>query len=520
MHTALIGHRGSRSLLAAALFTGAFAVWWFCIPHHFAGFGTPLRDVAVNPQAPVAERHAPTTQNWFSVLIAPPTLSPKEKAAHELEGAGLPLTGDSFVRTVATGHPFLISLFLKAGLDVNAQGDEGRTALLTAAIYKDWEIFDQLLQAGANVNLADDNGVTPLMTCTAILQTGEMAKLIGKGAHLEAADANGHTALHYAVVAGNVDGLHLLLKAGAPCADTACGDGKESLLSHAYEMGNWQMVEPLLQRQSANLAWSPGAQRFAAKAAAARDEPTLRLLLTKYPAPLTSEGSAQPLLAQLLLAGDLAQFQFLLKCGAAPDAPLSAPVEKAFAQQVPVAFMRDYVQSETGITPLMLAAGLGKTDFMQALLAAGAKRGAVTGKWKMPALLFAARLESAPAMQMLIANCPTPEQLRVEISLSAQQAEVIRNGATEFVAEVSTGKRGLSTPTGTYVITDKHQTHRSTIYKCDMPFFMRLNGRDFGMHEGHCPGYPASHGCIRMPSTEVRRLFKEVPVGTLVSIRP
>ena len=69
------------------------------------------------------------------------------------------------------------------------------------------------------------------------------------------------------------------------------------------------------------------------------------------------------------------------------------------------------------------------------------------------------------------------------------------------------------------MITDKNLVHRSTIYKVDMPFFMRLNCKDFGMHEGVVPGYPASHGCIRLPGAMARRLFKEIPIGTLVSIR-
>jgi lipoprotein-anchoring transpeptidase ErfK/SrfK len=51
-----------------------------------------------------------------------------------------------------------------------------------------------------------------------------------------------------------------------------------------------------------------------------------------------------------------------------------------------------------------------------------------------------------------------------------------------------------------------------------MPFFMRLNCREFGMHAGVVPNYPASHGCIRMPGEKVRELFKQVEVGTLVTI--
>jgi lipoprotein-anchoring transpeptidase ErfK/SrfK len=52
-----------------------------------------------------------------------------------------------------------------------------------------------------------------------------------------------------------------------------------------------------------------------------------------------------------------------------------------------------------------------------------------------------------------------------------------------------------------------------------MPYFMRLSCLDFGMHEGVVPNYPASHGCIRLPGEVARRLFAEIPVGTLVTVK-
>jgi lipoprotein-anchoring transpeptidase ErfK/SrfK len=52
-----------------------------------------------------------------------------------------------------------------------------------------------------------------------------------------------------------------------------------------------------------------------------------------------------------------------------------------------------------------------------------------------------------------------------------------------------------------------------------MPYFMRLSCLDFGMHEGVVPNYPASHGCIRLPSEAARKLFAEIPVGTLVTVQ-
>jgi lipoprotein-anchoring transpeptidase ErfK/SrfK len=53
-----------------------------------------------------------------------------------------------------------------------------------------------------------------------------------------------------------------------------------------------------------------------------------------------------------------------------------------------------------------------------------------------------------------------------------------------------------------------------------MPFYMRLSGRPFGMHAGYLPGYPASHGCIRMPKDKAILFFKNVLVGTSVRILP
>ena len=100
-----------------------------------------------------------------------------------------------------------------------------------------------------------------------------------------------------------------------------------------------------------------------------------------------------------------------------------------------------------------------------------------------------------------------------------QHIDVIKDGKPVFQTVCSTGRQGFSTRTGSFVITDKARYHRSTIYKVEMPYFMRLSCLDFGMHEGVVPNYPASHGCIRMPGEAARKLFAEIPVGTLVTVK-
>ena len=159
-----------------------------------------------------------------------------------------------------------------------------------------------------------------------------------------------------------------------------------------------------------------------------------------------------------------------------------------------------------------------ETEYVRALLAAGADRKLHTVRYKMLALYFAARTKNTKCVQMLLGRGPDPGQLRVEISLARQRASVIKNGVPILHTPISTGRSGFDTPRGEYVITDKNRDHRSSVYHVEMPFFMRLNCLDFGMHAGVVPNYPASHGCIRLPFAVAERLFREVPVGTFVMI--
>jgi hypothetical protein len=181
--------------------------------------------------------------------------------------------------------------------------------------------------------------------------------------------------------------------------------------------------------------------------------------------------------------------------------------------------LQNYIPYDKGVTVLMLAAGLGKLDYLQGLLDAGANKNQATNRCKMLALYLAAQNNEWRATQILLGSGPPPEQLRIEISLASQKVAVIKDGVSVFNTVCSTGRSGFSTRTGDYVITDKNRSHRSTIYKVEMPYFMRLSCLDFGMHEGVVPNYPASHGCIRLPGDAARKFFAEIPVGTLVTVK-
>jgi hypothetical protein len=287
----------------------------------------------------------------------------------------------------------------------------------------------------------------------------------------------------------------------------------------ALGTGNRKIIDAILQRLPQQPQWTPGARRTLEAALANGNKDQVRLLLEKHAAPPTPDGRSVPLLAYAIASNDLSQFRTLLACGADPNTLLPDKCDKEFLAALPPKSLQNYLSYDKGITVLMLAAGLGQADYLSALLEAGADKNRVTTRSKMRALYLAARTSEWRCTQMLLGSGPSPDQLRIEITLASQKAAIIKDGVPVFNTICSTGRSGFTTKAGDYVITDKDRSHISTIYKVPMPYFMRLSCLDFGMHEGVVPNYPASHGCIRLPSEAARKLFAEVPVGTLVTVR-
>jgi L,D-transpeptidase catalytic domain len=110
-------------------------------------------------------------------------------------------------------------------------------------------------------------------------------------------------------------------------------------------------------------------------------------------------------------------------------------------------------------------------------------------------------------------------QLVVLVSLPQQRAHVYRNGIRIGVSTISSGKPGKETPTGTFEILQKKRTHFSNLYNnAPMPFMQRLTWDGIALHAGKIPGYPASHGCVRLPLAFAEKLFAETERGMLVVI--
>lgn len=107
----------------------------------------------------------------------------------------------------------------------------------------------------------------------------------------------------------------------------------------------------------------------------------------------------------------------------------------------------------------------------------------------------------------------------IVISLTTQRAYVYRNGVPIGVSTVSTGSPGRETPTGVFVILQKAVFHRSNRYSnAPMPYMQRLTWTGIAMHAGSLPGYPASHGCIRLPPKFAQLLFGITNRGLTVAI--
>lgn len=136
----------------------------------------------------------------------------------------------------------------------------------------------------------------------------------------------------------------------------------------------------------------------------------------------------------------------------------------------------------------------------------------------------------------------------VIIDISDQKAYFYKGGAIAGVSALSTGDEKHPTPTGNFKVIQKDQWHKSNLYGdfvdasgqvvvaniditkdkppagtrfegSKMHHFMRFTGGT-GMHEGFLPGYPASHGCVRMPGHMAAIFFNNVAVGTPVTVRP
>lgn len=105
------------------------------------------------------------------------------------------------------------------------------------------------------------------------------------------------------------------------------------------------------------------------------------------------------------------------------------------------------------------------------------------------------------------------------VSLATQRAVIYRNGIPIGISTVSTGRPGYRTPTGVFTVLQRRVEHYSSLYNnAPMPYMQRLTWGGVALHGGDLPGYPASHGCIRLPQAFARLLYGVTHLGMTVIV--
>ena len=227
----------------------------------------------------------------------------------------------------------------------------------------------------------------------------------------------------------------------------------------------------------------------------------------------------QPPIAIASLRRNVSVLQALLDFGVDPNTRFNSPVLKQVIDRCTIKDLRNAMESDRGITPLICCAARGDVEGAVTLMRAGGKPGMGTTRYHRYPINFAATQGYLFLMRVLLGRDPESEpDTLVTVDLSSQRAWVTKQGRIINHTMVSTGREGYGTPAGRYVITDKHTSHVSTLYHVAMPWFMRLNCGAIGLHSGYVTGQPASHGCIRLPYAKAKEFFGQVRVGDEVEI--
>ena len=142
-------------------------------------------------------------------------------------------------------------------------------------------------------------------------------------------------------------------------------------------------------------------------------------------------------------------------------------------------------------------------------------------------LITAPRAQRAPhhkgkKVEATVKESAKPQgPLIIAVSISKQQVKIYDSNGVFAEAPVSTGMAGHSTPMGAFSVIQKQKMHHSNIYSnAPMPFMQRITWSGVAMHAGVLPGYPASHGCIRMPMAFAVKMYGWTRMGARVIVTP
>ncbi len=423
----------------------------------------------------------------------------------------LPGAPDALLHAVRHNNATIAGQLLESGVDplVLVERPETSHPLDLAARQEDLAMVALLLASNAAPALVQS--ADPSLVDEAVLRgQTDLARLL-VDADFPIADES--AALAAAVDRGDRESVTLLLASGARPGD---------LVARAVRARYWELAELLLESGANPDAFVAGGEPALFSAFRFGRLPFAEKLLAAGASTSLPGLEGQPPIALAVATANQAFLNLLLASGADPDIRLPSPPSKAFMELIEGDKLRFYLGEDSGFTPIMIAAGTGNHDAIKALIAHGASKGTTTTNWKRYPISIAAESKDIYAQQLLLGRDPQiedpAEQRKIVVDLASQKVTLYQAGDVLLSSKISSGKAGYRPPTGEFVGSNKHRHWNSTLYGSSMPYFMRFSCDSFGLHQGYVPDYPASHGCIRMPESNVRAFWKVVRVGDPVSI--
>lgn len=142
--------------------------------------------------------------------------------------------------------------------------------------------------------------------------------------------------------------------------------------------------------------------------------------------------------------------------------------------------------------------------------------------WVAPPRMRKSIKKRVPKNEDIAKDARKPQgPLIIAISIEKQVLKIYDANGTFAETPISTGTRGHSTPMGVFSVIQKQRYHHSNIYSgAPMPYMQRITWSGVAMHAGVLPGYPASHGCIRMPTNFAVKMWGWTRMGARVVITP
>jgi ankyrin repeat protein len=407
--------------------------------------------------------------------------------------------------------PGLIAVLLEKGADAFRPGSRGSLPIDLALNHPNPAVFDAF--KGEGVKFAPDRLSRWLWAALNDHDSGQAGLLLSRGAPVDARGADGWLPIEWAVRQGQGTLVKLLADYGSPSGAS---------LHLAAARGDVATTELLLALGAdPDVVHPPFVDRPLSVAIRAGHDGLAATLIEQGAAWNFRPPEGQSPLHLAVVTGCARTVRSLLQAGADANAPFQLPVQPEFLRQVRPGVLRWALKMDKNVSLLMVAADSGRMPVARWLLAAGADKDVHTHLTNFWPINFASRRGDVKMMRLILGRDPQLAERRIVVHIGEQRARVFDSAGTEiFSTKVSTGKKGHDTPTGEYVITNKYREWKSTLYPAKMPYFQRLSCGDFGLHAGNVPGYPASHGCIRVPAENAVKLFAMTQAGDRVCIMP